>query len=74
MRHVFYILLMNNNVVIFFYSGGGPVPKTLSAVAEIVLRILGENNATISGVGDCQDEELCSILLKLITFSFPIML
>ncbi|XP_064197166.1 myb/SANT-like DNA-binding domain-containing protein 4 [Anguilla rostrata] len=42
-------------------TGGGPAPKPLSAVAEVVLHILGENNATISGVGDCQDAALLKL-------------
>ncbi|KAJ8343860.1 hypothetical protein SKAU_G00311890 [Synaphobranchus kaupii] len=42
-------------------TGGGAEPKPLSAVAEVVLHILGENNATISGVGDCQDAALLKL-------------
>ncbi|KAG5834046.1 hypothetical protein ANANG_G00282540 [Anguilla anguilla] len=41
-------------------TGGGPAPKPLSAVAEVVLRILRED-ATISGVGDCQDAALLKL-------------
>ncbi len=36
-------------------SGGGPLDKPLSALCEVVQRVLGEDNAVISGVEGSQD-------------------
>lgn len=43
------------NSFLYSYAGGGPPGKDLSAVAEVVQRILGEDNPSISVLDGGQD-------------------